>query len=75
MYKIPNSTDVIVHFLGKRQAFTNEPRNSLNVELTFFHVNSTTAKNRSARGARGTIFVHFGCTKRGQNEQIKPTSN
>jgi hypothetical protein len=29
MYKIPNSTDVIVHFLGKRQAFTNEPRNSL----------------------------------------------
>jgi hypothetical protein len=40
-----------------------------------FHVNSTGAKNRSARGARGTIFRRLSRAKHGPNGEIKPTSN
>jgi hypothetical protein len=38
-----------------------------------FNVNSTGAKNRSARGARGTIFRHLDRAERGPNGEIKLT--
>jgi hypothetical protein len=39
------------------------------------NVNSTGAKNRSARSAREKIFRRLGRASRGLNGEIKPTSN
>jgi hypothetical protein len=44
-------------------------------EKWFKDVNSTGAKNRSARSARGTIFRRLGRASRSPNGEIKPTSN